>query len=125
MTLEPGLADDAPARGMLPKQGLWIDHSKAMQHRLQHAFSPDGHTLALASVGANSDNTLRLWDIRTGAERTRLPFPTSGRSNEIRTVDFSENGRQLTAGSVRWDLDSNSLLPQSAVTCESTLKDTR
>ena len=58
---------------------------------LSIAFSPDGQTLASASI----DNTIKLWDIKTGQERRTL----SGHSGEVQAVAFSADGKLLVSGS--------------------------
>ncbi|KAK5120727.1 translation initiation factor eIF3 subunit [Meristemomyces frigidus] len=48
----------------------------------------DPTTTLLATGGA--DNTMRLWEVKTGRELKKWEFPTS-----IRRCEFSEDGRQL------------------------------
>ncbi|KAK0251720.1 translation initiation factor eIF3 subunit [Friedmanniomyces endolithicus] len=48
----------------------------------------DPTTTFLATGGA--DNTMRLWEVKTGKELKQWEYPTS-----IRRVEFSEDGRQL------------------------------
>jgi WD40 repeat protein/tRNA A-37 threonylcarbamoyl transferase component Bud32 len=55
------------------------------------AFSPDGKTLASASV----DHTIKLWDIETGQERATL----KGHTNSVRCVVFSPDGKTLASAS--------------------------
>jgi WD40 repeat protein len=59
------------------------------------AFSPDGETLASASL----DKTIRLWDVATGQERAAL----KGHTNRVHTVAFSPDGKTLASGSGGWD----------------------
>jgi hypothetical protein len=64
-------------------------------------FSPDGQLVAFGS----SDNTIRLWDARTGAARGTL----KGHSSSVWTVAFSPDGQLVASGSddktVRlWDM---------------------
>ena len=67
------------------------------------SFSPDGLTLASGSL----DNTVRLWDVASGEEKTKL----EGHSDYVNSVSFSPDGLALASGSfdntVRvWDVAS-------------------
>lgn len=72
------------------------------------AFSPDGKYLASGSGYAsnnNRDNTVRLWDVKTGEEIHRF----SGHSRDVIRVSFSPDGRYLASYSedkdiVIWDI---------------------
>jgi WD40 repeat protein len=57
------------------------------------AYSPDGRLLASAS----HDNTLKLWDARTGQELRVL----RGHTNAVQKVIFSPDGKSLLSAS--WD----------------------
>jgi WD40 repeat protein len=59
-------------------------------------FSPDGKTLATLS---NGDDTLRLWDVATAAERARLKQATGPTCS----LAFSPDGKSLAAGSYEKD----------------------
>jgi WD40 repeat protein len=69
------------------------------------AFSPDGHTLAVATW-----NLVRLWDI---AGHRQIRKPLTGHASVVTTVTFSPNGRMLASGlsdgSVQlWTIDADS-----------------
>jgi WD40 repeat protein len=74
------------------------------------AFSPDGKTLATASVLG----TILLWDVQTGKRRLPLHrFNPNGREQDINpaySVAFSRDGKFLAAGTGRgltvWDVES-------------------
>jgi WD40 repeat protein len=57
------------------------------------AFSPDGSTLASASL----DGTVKLWDVASGKELRTI----SGHTNAVSDVAFSQDGKYLATGS--WD----------------------
>ena len=71
------------------------------------AFSPDGKSLASGSL----DDTVKIWDLATKAERATL----TGHSSGVWSVAFSPDGKSLasagnSADDVRlWDLNSKSL----------------
>ena len=54
------------------------------------AFSPDGQTLASGS----SDETVRLWDVKTGQHRQTF----RGHTREVQSVAFSPDGHLLASG---------------------------
>ena len=56
------------------------------------AYSPDGTTLA----GGSSDDTVRLWDARTGEYMTAL----TGHRSSVLAVEFSPDGTTLATGSI-------------------------
>jgi WD40 repeat protein/tetratricopeptide (TPR) repeat protein len=66
------------------------------------AFSPDGTRLASAAGGIllpgnAQDNTVKLWDARSGAEILTL----RGHDSEVTSVAFSPDGTRLASGA--WD----------------------
>lgn len=72
------------------------------------AFSPDGKYLASGSGNTSNnsrDNTVRLWDVKTGEEIHRF----SGHSRDVIRISFSPDGRYLASISedkdiVIWDI---------------------
>jgi WD40 repeat protein len=80
LTSSSACAQDAQPRAVL------IGHKDEVSDVV---FSPDGKTLA--SVG-NSDETLRLWDTATGAERAVF-----SKKSQIGHVAFSPDGKTLAA----------------------------
>jgi WD40 repeat protein len=59
------------------------------------AFSPDGHTLASASV----DQTVRLWNVTDPTRPTPLGSPLTGHTNWVMSVAFSPDGHTLASSS--------------------------
>ena len=55
------------------------------------AFSPDGTTLA----GGGTDNTVRLWDVKTGELKGAL----TGHTKVVYSVVFSPDSKTLASGS--------------------------
>lgn len=71
------------------------------------AFSPDGETLATASL----DNTVRLWDAATGELRTTL----RGHGDGVAFVGYAAEGQRLVTASLDrslkiWARDGSNLL---------------
>ena len=62
---------------------------------LSVAFSPDGNTLASASMEHAEDSTIKLWGAETGVKQLTL----TGHESIVRSVDFSPDGSILASGS--------------------------
>jgi WD40 repeat protein len=58
-------------------------------------FAPDGRLLATASL----DGTVRIWDVRRGAQLRALPLPATPRA-----VAFSRDGTRIAVGDARGDV---------------------
>jgi hypothetical protein len=74
-------------------QGWILNHLKIHGHKgpvTSVAFSPDGQLI----VSGSYDNTVRVWDVTTGAERH-----TIGHKDNINSVAFSPNGQFVVSGS--------------------------
>src|SRR5436190_15300676 len=71
------------------------------------AYSPDGKFLVTASF----DNTLKLWDARTGKE-IKTYGGASGHTKQVISVGFSQDGSMIASGSTdntlkTWDVPIN------------------
>lgn len=96
---------------------LWSVASGKLLHTLSGhagfvksiAFSPDGATL----VSGSQDDTLKLWDVKSGVERSSLKH--TGWKAGVSAVAFSPDGRLLAAGRsdktiAVWDVAAGKLL---------------
>src|SRR5262245_39491406 len=86
---------------------LEIKESDYSEYVYSLAFSPDGKTLASAS----GDNTIRLWEIKTG----RLVNSFAEHSEPVHSVAFSPDGKTLASGSKDrtiklWDVRAGKLI---------------
>jgi WD40 repeat protein len=86
---------------------LEIKESGYSEYVYSLAFSPDGKTLASAS----GDNTIRLWEIKTG----RLVNSFAEHSEPVHSVAFSPDGKTLASGSKDrtiklWDVRAGKLI---------------
>jgi WD40 repeat protein len=87
------------------------------------AFSPDGHTLATASV----DNTARLWDT-SNPHQPHLLDTLTGHANAIRALAFSPNGHTLATASDDatarlWDINTKDVTHRICATTEPAITD--
>ena len=77
------LWDAKTARHYASSRGLPLGHIRG--------HSPDGHTL----VAASQDNSVRLWDAKTGQELRVL----KGHADLVTSVSFSPDGQVLASAS--------------------------
>ena len=87
-----GLVVAPPLLGQEPELQIprnRVAHDKAVS---SVAYSPDGKTLASGS----SDNTIKLWDVKTGKEQATL----EGHTDAVFSVAYSPDGKTLASGSV-------------------------
>ena len=76
------------------------------------AFSPDG---TLASGGAYPDMSIRLWDVETGEQITKLGEDKDQHTGGVVTIAFSPDGELLASGShddtvKLWQVSTGTLL---------------
>ncbi len=69
--------------------GWWLEGRRVRVRSV--CFSPDGKKLASGSA----DETVRLWDVETGACVRKL----EGHGDVVSSVCFSPDGRRLASGS--------------------------
>ena len=93
---------------------LWNTETNDELEQFEHslitfavAYSPDGKSVASGS----SENTIKLWDVKTGKERKTL----AGHTKSVCGLAFSPNGKKVASGSpdgtIRlWDAQTGHLL---------------
>jgi WD40 repeat protein/serine/threonine protein kinase len=96
---------DGTAKVWDARTGTFLFELKGHSHNLEHlvnpfnqvysvAFSPDGARL----VTASNDNTVKVWDARTGASLSEFPLVLS--TNRTVSVALSPDGTRVLAGSM-------------------------
>ncbi|KAJ7696275.1 WD40-repeat-containing domain protein [Mycena rosella] len=76
----------------IPRRGMLLMSMEGHRSSVWSvAFSPDGTHI----VSGSSDNTVRMWDVVTGAEVTKM----KGHSGSIWSVAFSPDGTRIVSGS--------------------------
>ncbi|MGY6274617.1 WD40 repeat domain-containing protein [Methylomonas sp. MgM2] len=86
----------------------WLRESSALVSSV--AFSPDGTHI----VSGSYDNTLRLWDAKTGAA---IGQPMTGHTAPVHSVAFSPDGNRIVSGSADktlrlWDAKTGAAIGQ-------------
>ncbi len=87
-----------------PLQRTLVGHNQPI-NALKHL--PDRPEL----VSASTDNTVRIWDLRTGTEKVRFGIPSDDMNEEFTSVATTPEGTILSAGAWNgtikiWDLET-------------------